>query len=60
MLFLNQMHFFLGERYKAYHQEAERIVTDLGPTTWEAITQSTLNKGNHSPATLYISGKYRA
>lgn len=46
----------LGERYKAYHEEAERIVTDLGPSTWESLTQCTQNKESQCPATLYISG----
>lgn len=47
-----------GERYKSYHEEAERIVTDLGPSTWESLTSCTEDKERYCPATLYISGTY--
>ncbi len=46
----------VGERCKAYHEEAERIVTDLGPSISETPVQLPENDEHQCPATLYISG----
>jgi len=47
-----------GERYKAYHEEAERIVTELGASVWDLPSGCLDNEQmSGSPATLYISGE---
>ena len=46
-----------GERYKAYHEEAERIVSELGSSICDTSGMG-VAESSVSPATLYISGMF--